>query len=34
MLTVSFPLMGKELAKFAYLLMVTKRAILPLPIRG
>ena len=34
MLTVSFPLMGKELTKFVYLLMVTSRAILRLPIRG
>ena len=34
MLTVSFPLMGKELAKFVYLLVVTSRAFLPLPIRG
>ncbi len=34
MLTVSSPLMSKELAKFAYLLMVTSRPILQLPIRG
>ena len=34
MLTISFPLMSKKLAKFAYLLMVTSRAILLLPIRG
>jgi hypothetical protein len=34
MLTVSSPLMGKELAKFAYLLMVPSRAFLPLPIWG
>ena len=34
MLTVSSPLMGKELAKFAHLLMVTSSAFLPLPIRG
>ena len=31
MLTGSFPLMGKELAKFVYLLVVTGRAFLPLP---
>ena len=33
MLTVSSPLMGEELAKFAYLLVVTNGAILPLPMR-
>ena len=34
MLTVSSPLTGKELAKFANLLAVTSREILPLPIQG
>ena len=34
MLTGSFPLMGKELTKFVYLLVVTSSASLPLPIRG
>ena len=34
MLTVSSPLVGKEMAKFAYLLVVTNRAILPLSIRS
>ena len=34
MLTVSNPFMGKELAKFAYLLMITRCAFLSLPIPG
>ena len=34
MLTVPFPLTRKELAKFVYLLAVTSREIIPLPIWG
>jgi hypothetical protein len=34
MLTIPSPLMGKELAKFVYLLVVTSREIRALPIRA
>ena len=34
MLTASSPFMGKELAKFVYLLMITRCVFLPLPIPG
>jgi len=34
MLTIPSPLTGKEVAKFAQLLVITSREIFPLPIRG
>ena len=34
MLTVSYPLTSQEQAKFAHLLAVTNRGILPLPMQG